>query len=161
MKKTTFKIGDLFRNVWEGIKDAVEALFDKTKSEWNKLTPEQQQALVDSSKISETIKKFYTEGAALVIKEVCALLGKDAEFVEPILLKILTDKFGKQIKSVQDGLDRIAQQIEDGVTSNGWKSLWDSLAKFAGGYLTNGKFDWASLAFGLMEFAYRAFVKNK
>jgi uncharacterized protein YoaH (UPF0181 family) len=154
------KFGDWLRRIPATLRKLVQDMFDNTERDWHALTHEQQQAIINGSQISELIKEGYKRGEDYLIKEATALTGLPVEAIAAILLNILQDKFGVNIKSIQEGLDKGAEAIENGLTSNGRKDLWQGVAKFAAGYLSDGKLDWVSLSLGVVEFAYRKFIKK-
>lgn len=153
------KFGDWLRNIGPTFRKLIQRMLDNTELDWKALTPEQQEAIINGSRIAEMIKVGYREGADYLIGQVMDLTGLQREPVETLLLAILKDKWGITIQSIQEGLDKGAEAIEEGVTENGWNDLWQGLAKFAAGYLSNGKLDWISLSLGVLEFAYRKFIK--
>lgn len=133
-------------------------LFNSTKKDFNSLPPDQQQAAINGSQISQIIKTGYAKGEAWVITQVTALTGLPADVATQTILSIAKDD-GVNVTSVQAYLDALADKIQVGITNNKWNALFEDLAKFGATYLTQGKLDWVTLGLGIIQYAFQAFVK--
>ena len=136
------------------------SLFNGAKKAFNSLSHEQQQALINGVNVSQIIKEGYAKGEAYVVAEIAKVTGLSADVITPLILSIAKDA-GINVTSVQAYLDAIANKVQAGITDNGWNNLFSDIASFAASWLSTGTLNWASLAIGLVEFAYQHFLAAK
>lgn len=157
---TTAQQESWFNKLVDELGAIFSSLFKSAKKDFNNLPPDQRDALIKGVNISQIIKDGYSKGEAYVVGEVSTLTGLDAPAATQLILSIATDA-GVNTNSVQAYLDTLANKVQSGITDNGWNALFSDVAAFAASWLSTGSLNWASLAIGLVEFAYQHFVKPK
>jgi hypothetical protein len=136
----------------------IVAIFHSAGAAFNNLPPDQQKATIDGTNISQILKTGYKNGAEWVLDEITKVTGLPSDVAEQTVLHIAKEN-GVNTASVQEYLDHIADKVQAGVTDNKWNAIWQDIAKFAAGYLTQGKLDWVTLSLGIIEYALQTFVK--
>lgn len=136
----------------------IVGLFHNAGKAFNELPPDQQKATIDGTNISQILKTGYMKGEKWVLGEIVNVTGLAPDVAEQAVLHVAKEN-GVNTTSVQEYLDHIADKIQAGVTDNKWNAIWQDIAKFAAGYLTQGKLDWVTLSLGIIEYALQTFVK--
>ncbi len=157
---TTTEQESWFQKLLETLGSIFTGLFTSAKKEFNNLSQAQQTALINGVNVSQIIKGGYAKGEAYVVAEVSTLTGLDTADATQLILSIAKDA-GVNTTSVQAYLDTLADKVQAGITDNGWNSLFSDIASFAASWLSTGSINWATLAIGLVEFAYQHFVAPK
>jgi hypothetical protein len=142
---------------WLG--STIGKLFNSTGKAFKELPPDQQQGAIFGSQISQIIKNGYAKGEAWVISEISNVTGLPSDVVEQTVLSIAKDA-GVNTASVQVYLDHLADKLQSGITDNGHDALFETIAKFAASYLTQGKLNWVTLGLGIIEYVYNAYIKK-
>lgn len=134
------------------------SLFHNAGKSFKDLPPDQQQATIDGSNISQIIKTGYAKGEDWLLGEIVNVTHLSPDVAKQTVLSIAKDN-GVNTDSVQAYLDHIADKVQAGVTDNKWNAIWQDIAKFAANYLTQGSLDWVSLSLGIIEYVFQTFVK--
>lgn len=144
----------IFSKLFGAIWDAIKSLFESTKDAFNELPADEQQAIINGTKVAQIIKDNIGRGETYVIDVVALQLG--------ISIDDATDLFQTLAKDLK--LDHvvsgIAEKIESGITDIAHNSLFQSIAQFAASYLSGGKVNWVTLALGVIEYAYQYLKAN-
>lgn len=144
----------VFSRLFGAIWDAIKSLFESTKDAFNNLPADEQQAILNGTKVAQIIKDNITRGETYVIDVVAIQCG--------ISIDDATDLFQTLAKDLK--LDQVvsgvAERIESGITDIAHSSLFQSIAQFAASYLSGGKVSWITLALGVIEYAYQYLKAN-
>ncbi len=135
-------------------------LFNSTKDAFNELPQAQQDAIISGINISQIIKGAYTSGETALVSEVATKLGVTTDIAEAVILHVLNSIPGINTTSIQDGLNKLADHIQTGITDDGWNGLWEVAAKSAASWMATGSLNWITLGLGVLEFAYQHFLKG-
>lgn len=133
-------------------------LVSGAKSAFSELPKEQQDAIIQGVNISQILKDGYTKGVQFVLGEIEAKLNIP-EDVATILLQSSLKDVGIDEADLQTGFNKLADQIQAGITDTHYNSLWQTIANSAAQWLSTGSLSWISLAMGLIEWAFQRFVK--
>lgn len=147
--KLIASIGDFLSHLITGAKNAFQAL-----------PPEQQDQLIKGVNVSQLIKDGYTKGETYIVTTISTALAIPPEATKPLIIAALTD-MGFKCTVIQDGLNQLADKIQEGVTDNNWNGLWQLAASGVATYLSGGTVNWLTMAFGALEFAYQEYVASK
>jgi hypothetical protein len=142
-------IGGFFANLVSGARGA-----------FNKLSPDQQKALIDGTNISQILKENYKQGESSVLALITKTTGIPTDVATQVILAIAKDA-GVNVTSVQDYLNHLADKVQSGITDNGWNALFSDIAAFGASWLSTGSLNWVSLGMGLVEFVYIHFIAGK
>lgn len=134
-------------------------LFKSTQKAYNELPEDQQQAILNGVNIAEIIKQGYKEGEEYLVAVIAAKAGISTDIARGVLDHVLKS-WGINETSVQAGLDKLAEAIDNGLTNDGWNGLWETVAKSAASLLGTGRVNWVTLGLGVTEFAYQKFIKG-
>lgn len=135
-------------------------LFRTTKTAFEQLPKEQQDAIISGINISAIIKGGYLKGETAIINEVAQKLNVSTEVAKEVVLHVLNSIPGINTADVQSGLDKLADALQSGITDEGWNGLWEVAAKSAASWMATGKLNWVTLGLGVLEFAYQHFLKG-
>ncbi|EHQ30013.1 hypothetical protein [Mucilaginibacter paludis] len=138
--------------------NVIKSLGHSIQSQWDNLPKAEQDAVINGSKVGELLKQFYKDGEAVVLQKVTEATGLSPDIATAAILAVGKD-LGINATTVQQVLDHIGSKVDELLTDTGWNGLWSNIAKSLAGWLSTGSLDWVSLSMGLMEWAYRAFVK--
>lgn len=127
-------------------------LFNAAKQQWKKLPKDQQQALLHGTGITQIIKdnldKTETEVKYLII----VYTGLPSTDVNSIL-----DNVFKEFNVVTLGeLQTLLKGAENTLNRNG---ILTTIASAISIFISGGKLTWEGLLIGLLQFAYKQFVK--
>jgi hypothetical protein len=136
------------------------SLVSGARGAFNKLSPEQQKALIDGTNISQILKENYKQGEVAVLALITKTTGIPADVATQVILAIAKDA-GVNVTSVQDYLNHLADKVQAGITDNGWNALFSDIASFGASWLSTGSLNWVSLGMGLIEFVYQHFIASK
>lgn len=136
------------------------ALFRTTKTAYEQLPKQQQDAIISGVNISQIIKQGYTKGETDLVAEVASKLGISTEVAETVILHVLNSIPGINTASIQAGLDKLADALQNGITDEGWNGLWEVAAKSAASWMATGSLNWVTLGLGVVEFAFQHFLKG-
>ena len=141
------------------IADLVKSIFNHTKKEWENLSEADQQGLINGSKLADLLKQTIGEAEETVVRTVATSLGVSESVTTAAILAVGKD-LGIDTGKISDVQNKLADKAQEAVTDNQWNSLWQLVAQSAAQWFTSGKFNWASLSMGLLEFIYNEFVKK-
>lgn len=136
-----------------------DALFRSTKKAFNELPADQQDAIIKGVNVSQLIKEGYKNGAQWLINEIAIKLGVSTDIAQGVLDFVLKS-FGINEPDMQDGVNKLSERIENGITDEGWNGLWEVGAKSAASWLSTGRLNWITLGLGVLEFAYQKIFKG-
>lgn len=136
------------------------ALFRTTKTAYEQLPKEQQDAIISGINISAIIKTGYSKGETAIVSEVASKLNISTDVASAVILHVLNSIPGINTTSIQAGLDKLADHIQSGITDDGWNGLWEVAAKSAASWMATGSLNWVTLGLGVLEFAYQHFLKG-
>lgn len=151
---------DFFKHLPEAIFGLIKSLFNSAKKEFSNLSPADQQGLINGSKLSEFLKQRIGEAEDAIIFDAADYLGVSPDVAKAAILAVGKD-LGVDTGKVSDVLNKLADEAQSAITDNKWNSLWQLVAQSASQWFTQGKFPWATLSMGLLEFVYHSFVKEK
>lgn len=141
-------IGDFFKKLWEGTKDAFE-----------ELPQEQQNAAILGTQLSQLLKDNFSRSSAYVVELVASKLGISSDVATGVILYA-----GKQLgvtePTVQAVLDHFATRINEGIDDIAHNSLFKSVAEFAAYFFGTGKLNWITISLGIIEYAYQWLKDN-
>lgn len=150
---------DFFKHLPGDIFNLLKSLFKHTQSEWGKLSEADQQGLINGSKLADLLKQTVGEAEETVVRTVATSLGVSEDVAKGAILAVGKD-LGIDTDKVSTVQDDLAHKAQNAVTDNAWNSLWQLVAQSAAQWFTQGKFNWASLSMGILEFVYNTFVKK-
>lgn len=145
-------LGNLLKVVLPFLRSAAEKAFKK-------LPKEQQQQLIQVSKMVEIIKQMQGKSQDEIIQKITELLGIDKATIVNAVLAYYEQK-GIAGFSLAGGT--LFKPIWDDAkkrTETGLKSLWSGISNIVSS--TIAEIDWQLLLMGVGEFVYRSFVKGK
>lgn len=151
---------DFFKHLPGDILNLLKSLFKHTQKEFDNLSEADKKGLINGSKLSELLKNAIGESEDVVLTSVAAYLGVSKDVAKGVILAVGKD-LGIDTDKVSDVQNKLAEKAQEAVTDNQWNSLWQLVAQSAAQWFTSGKFNWASLSMGLLEFVYNTFVKGK
>lgn len=137
-----------------------ENLFKTTQNAFNALPQDQQDAIIQGVNISQLIKEGYTKGETALVSEVSAKLDISYDVADSVILHVLNSIPGINVTVIQDGLNKLADSLQAGITDSGWNGLWETVAKAAATWLSIGSINWVTLALGVLEIAYQQVFKG-
>lgn len=135
-------------------------LFKTTQNAFNELPKEQQDAIVKGVNISQLLKDGYKSGEAAIISSVATKLNVSTDVATGVVLHVLNSIPGINTTTIQAGLDKLADNIQTGITDDGWNGLWETVAKAGASFLATGSLNWVTLGLGVVEFAFQHFIKG-
>lgn len=137
-----------------------ENLFKTTEIAFNELPKEQQDAIVQGVNISQLLKEGYANGETALVNEVATKLDISTDVASGVILHVLNSIPGINVTVIQDGLNKLADHIQTGITDDGWNGLWETVAKAAASFMATGSISWVTLGLGVVEFALQHFIKG-
>lgn len=137
-----------------------ENLFKTTKTAFNALPPDQQDAIIKGVNISQLIKNGYAKGETALVSDIATKLNISTDIANGVILHILNSIPGINVTVIQDGLNKLADNLQAGITDEGWNGLWEVAAKSAASWLSTGSLNWVTLGLGVVEFAVQHFIKG-
>jgi len=146
--KLLASIGTFFVHIFNGAKNGFEAM-----------PQAQQQEVIQGVNIAQVIKTGYSKGADYIVNEISNVTHVSPDVATTAIIAIAKDS-GVNVDSVQAYLDHIADKIHAGITDNHWNNLWESVAKFAASFLSDGKLHWEVLGLGVIQYALQAIIKK-
>jgi hypothetical protein len=150
----------LLKNLIASIGHFFENLFKSTQTAFNELPKEQQDAIISGVNISQIIKEGYTKDETALVSEVAEKLSISTDVANGVILHVLNSIPGINVTAIQDGLDKLADSLQSGITDEGWNGLWETVAKAAASWLSTGSISWVTLGLGVVEFAFQLIVKG-
>lgn len=147
-------------NLIQSIGHFFENLFKTTQNAFNELPKEQQDAIVQGVNISQLIKDGYKAGETALVSEVATKLNISTDVATGVILHTLNSIPGINTTTIQAGLDKLADNIQAGITDDGWNGLWETVAKAGASFLATGSISWVTLGLGVVEFAFQHFIKG-
>lgn len=142
------------------ILNAILGLFrSAAQKAWASLSKDLQNNALTASNLAQLIK---TSADSAYLDFVALAVTKTGLTVAQI--NALLSSIGKDL-SIQETLpENIFKSIQEKAkaidTDNGWAALFQNIAKFAATYLSNGRLDWQSLSFGIIQVAYEKLFKK-
>lgn len=140
----------LFGVIW----NAIKSLFESTKDAFEQLPSDEQQAILNGTKVAQIIKDNLSRGETYVIDVIAVQLNISVDDAADLFQSLAKDLNVDQVVS------GIADKVAQGLTDIAHNSLFQSIAQFAASYLSGGKVNWITLALGVIEYAYQYLKAN-
>jgi hypothetical protein len=134
-------------------------LFAGAQKGFEEMPADQQEQVIQGVNIAQILKENYTKGETAVVTLIAEKTSLPIDIAATAILAIAKDN-GINTTSVQDYLNHLADKIQAGITDNHWNSLWETAAKFAASYLSNGSVNWVTLGMGVIEYVLQTIVKK-
>lgn len=140
--------------------DIFPFLFNAMERFYEQLPQESKNALLESGQFSEILKQMYTEGYDAFVTETSTKLGLTKETIDSLLLG-LAKKLNIDIDAPNQLFDKLQALVNKGLEDSAWDNLWHSVASQLTIIISGGRFNWASLAMGIVQFVYEKFIQKK
>lgn len=127
-------------------------LFNNAKKQWDKLPAETKAALLGGSGYTQIFKDNLDLAETELKKLASAKLGLPIEVINKMTDELLVQFNVKTVAELQS----LLKSAENTLHRNG---ILTTIASVASIFLSGGKLTWESLLFGLLQFAYKQFIK--
>lgn len=137
-------------------------LFSALKRAWDSLTEEQQDAITNSGIVGQYLKNNLTALSADLITAITKATGLPASTIESMLIS-LAQKMGMTTTSADNAaanaVTYIQNKLKTAASDEQWNGFLQTLLNAGATILTGGALNWAHLALGIGEWAYRQYVE--
>lgn len=147
----------IFTKLWDLIKTILPFLKAGAEKAYNALPFDAQQKLQDISKVVEAVKQLVVAGKDVTADVVAVATGVASGDVTNYLIAYAKSK-GVDTGSLEDAVAFIKNEASQ-ANATGLKSLWTGLFNVISEEFSH--IDWATLLFGVGQFVYDTYVKDK
>lgn len=147
-----------FKTFIEGI---FPFLFDAIKREFDALPDDEQKALIQAGQFGQIIKTELNNGYHGIVTVAGQELGLQPEQVDQLLID-LAKKLNIDLVALtnkpEEFINKLQSLVNKGMEDSAWDNLWHSVSSQLAIIISGGKFNWAQLAIGLIQFVFEKFV---
>lgn len=137
-------------------------LFNALKRAWDSLSPDQQNAITNSGIIGQYLKNNLNALSGDLISAITKATGLDGSIVESTLISI-AEKLGSEAtgadQTAANAVTFIQTKLSSASSDEEWNGLLQIILNAGATILTGGGLNWAHLALGIAEWAYRQFIE--
>lgn len=152
------------KTIWESIRTSLEKLFpflfNAIEREWDNLPQVDKDALLKAGQFGQIVKLELSNGYDAIVKAAADELGMNIDQVNQLIVE-LEKKLNIDAHSPQDFIDKLQAYVNKGLEDSAWDNLFHSITSQLAIILSGGKFDWSTLALGLVQFVYEKFIAKK
>ena len=134
-------------------------LFSAVERFFEKLPDKSKDALLKAGQFSQILKQAYAEGYEAFVDRVASELGMNQDAIDELLLA-LAKKMNIDIDAPNELFDRLQALVDRGLEDSSWDALWSTVNGQLSIILSGGRFNWATLFMGVIQFVYEKFIRT-